>query len=331
MEAMRNLIAGVSACCLISVALPARAQGVESAELYTGASHGFGRFEARLRFAAGDGVISSFFLWKDGSEVSGNFWNELDFEKVGAECRLESNALFGKPAANHVQNHALSADLCSDFHTYAYEWTPEYIAWLVDGVELRRETGATAQAFSDNAAAGMQLRFNVWPGNASFGGNFSPSILPVRQYVDWVQYSSYKDGAFTPAWRDDFDESTLSSDWLAADWSSPKNLSKHSPANVALAEGSAVLSLTGDTTPTGGTSGTASAGAGGANGGAASAGRSDVGSGGAVTSTASAGFDNGYRPGAGCAIGAPRAGQGPGLAVALALLALRRARRRPLA
>ncbi|HET7544548.1 MAG TPA: family 16 glycosylhydrolase [Polyangiaceae bacterium] len=38
---------------------------VGSAELYSAKSYDYGRFEARLRFAAGDGVVSSFFLWKD--------------------------------------------------------------------------------------------------------------------------------------------------------------------------------------------------------------------------------------------------------------------------
>ena len=42
-------------------------------------------------------------------------------------------------------------DLCTGYRLYTYEWTPAYYAWLVDGVELRRDTGAAAQAFADNA------------------------------------------------------------------------------------------------------------------------------------------------------------------------------------
>ncbi len=118
-----------------------------------------------MRFAAGDGIISSFFSWKEGSEVSGTFWNELDFEKLGADCHLETNPLYGNPAVVHSEEHTLSGDLCGDFHVYAYEWTPEAIVWTVDGVEIRRETGATATAFADNASAGMQVHFNVWPGD----------------------------------------------------------------------------------------------------------------------------------------------------------------------
>lgn len=234
-----------SMCFLAAMLVSQAAWAVSSAEFYTSAPYAYGRFEARIRFAAGDGVISSFFLWKDGSEVTGTFWNELDFEKVGGDCHLETNAIFGNPAANHSQRIAISGDACSEYRTYAYEWTPDAIAWFVDGVEIRRETGATAHAFAENAAEGMQVRFNVWPGDATFGGNFNPSILPVHQYVDWVQFLSYANGAFTLAWREDFD-GALPSGWATGNWGSPKNLSTHNARNVNVVDGHLVLSLTAD-------------------------------------------------------------------------------------
>jgi endo-1,3-1,4-beta-glycanase ExoK len=240
----RNFL--VCSCFLTTTLLAEVASATRSAELYTGTSYGYGRVSARLRFAAGDGVVSSFFLWKNGSEVAGTFWNELDFEKLGADCHIETNAFYGAPAAVHVQRHTLDPDPCSAFHTYTYEWTPESIAWLVDDVEIRRETGATAAAFADNAAGGMQIRFNIWPGDASFGGNFNPSILPVHQYVDWVEFSSYADGEFTLEWREELDGESLPAGWVTGSWSSPKNLSTHDRGNVNLVDGYGVLSLTAD-------------------------------------------------------------------------------------
>jgi endo-1,3-1,4-beta-glycanase ExoK len=232
---------------LAAVLYPQLCFAVSSAELYTSKAYGYGRFEARARFAAGDGVISSFFLWKDGSEKTGTFWNELDFEKVGADCHVETNAIFGDPSASHSTKHALQADLCGVYHTYAYEWTPDTITWLVDGTAIRSETGATAQAYAENAsAAGMQFHFNVWPGDATFGGNFDPATLPLHQYIDWVQYSSYESGAFTLAWREDFTAATLPEGWLTGNWASPKNKSTHAPENVNFIDGFAVLSLTAD-------------------------------------------------------------------------------------
>src|SRR5688572_21234220 len=125
--------------CVVSVLTSAgSALATGSAELYTGESYYYGKFEARIRYAPGAGVVSSFFLWKDGSEVSGTFWNELDFEKLDADCHLVTNAFFGNPGSVHTAPAALSQDLCGEFHTYKCEWTPESIAWFVDDVEVRR-------------------------------------------------------------------------------------------------------------------------------------------------------------------------------------------------
>jgi len=321
---------------------PQLASATRSAELYTAQAYGYGRVEARVRFAAGDGVVSSVFLWKDGSEQAGTFWNELDIEKVGADCRMETNPIYGKPAANHTQKHALTLDLCGAFHTYAYEWTPEAIVWLVDGVEVRRETGAVPQAFADNASAGMQIHFNLWPGDASFGGNFNPSILPVHEYVDWVQFSAYEAGTFEVAWREDFAGASLPAGWLTGSWASPKNKSTHAPENVSFIDGYAVLSLTADgalgpagAMPEGGgasnaagsnaggspgTSGTAAGGAAVSTGGAG-------GAVGAAGTSSEAGVTNGSAPQAGgCSFG-PSHGRSAYLAV-IAGWMLARARRR---
>ncbi len=230
----------------LSLTAAGEAGAVASAELYQNQTYTYGRFEARLRFAAGDGVVSSFFLWKPGSELPGVFWNELDFEKLGADCRLQTNPLYGLPVADHSAVAPLEADLCGEYHTYAFEWTPSYIAYLVDGVEVRRDGEEVAAAFAENAATGMQIHFNIWPGDATFGGNFDPVILPVQQYISWVQYSSFADGAFTLEWREELDGPALPSGWAVGNWLSPKNLSTHQPLNVELTAGLAVLSLTAD-------------------------------------------------------------------------------------
>src|SRR4029079_5419298 len=81
----------------------AQAGAVASAELYQNQTYTYGRFESRCRCAASDGVISSCFLWKPGSEVAGTFWNELDFEKLGANCQLQTNPLLRLPAGRPQQ------------------------------------------------------------------------------------------------------------------------------------------------------------------------------------------------------------------------------------
>jgi endo-1,3-1,4-beta-glycanase ExoK len=241
---IRKLLVAGSLALALSSATPARA--VSSAELVQNATYTYGRFEARIRFAAGDGVISSFFLWKPGSEMAGTFWNELDFEKLGADCRMQTNPLYGAPVGDHGQIASGSRDLCGEYHTYAFEWTPTYIAWRIDDVEVRREQGEVATAFVQNAASGMQIHFNLWPGDATFGGNFDAAILPVQQYISWVQYSSFEGGNFALQWREDFSAGALPNGWSVGNWASPKNYSTHAAANVSFKSDMAVLSLTAD-------------------------------------------------------------------------------------
>lgn len=231
-----------------TVSATTNAHATSGAELLTTESYSYGRFEARVQFAGGDGVVSSFFLWKSGSEMSDVYWNELDLETVWADCELKTNSLYGLPEANHTASSGTDGGWCTGFHTYAFEWTPDYVAWFVDEKELRRETGADSIAFRDNASEeGMQFHFNVWPGDATFGGNFSETILPIHQYINWVQYSSYKkDGEFTLEWREDFSGSTLPEGWDVGTWPSPKNKSTHEPLNVTFKDGYAILSLTKD-------------------------------------------------------------------------------------
>jgi len=232
------------AALLVALLAPRAASAVASAELYRTEAYFYGRFEARVRFAPGEGVVSSFFLWKDGSS-STTSWNELDYEKTNAACRLQTNVWTGT-GQQSAQNNTPTFDICGDYHTYAFEWTPDYIAWYIDGNQIRKVTGASVAEYTQNASQGMAIHFNVWVGNSSFGGVLDPATLPVQQFISWAQYSSYANGAFQMQWRDEFDGDTIPAGWALGTWASPYNLSMHNPANVTFADGIAVLSMTAD-------------------------------------------------------------------------------------
>lgn len=234
-----------------SLLAPSAAHATASAELYRTAPLGYGRFEARIRFAPEVGVISSFFLWKDGSERSGTYWNELDFEKL-QDCELQTNSIYGMPERGHEGHHPelTELDLCGAYHTYRFEWLPDQITWSVDDVVIRTDTGADATAYAENASEGMQMRFNVWPGNQNFGGVFSEAVLPVQQYILWARHLAYTPGEgddgsdFTLTFNEEFNAAP--SGWAFGNWDSPLGLSKHNRNNVTFIDGAAVLSLTAD-------------------------------------------------------------------------------------
>jgi hypothetical protein len=259
----------------LGVLVPKAALAVQGAELYRSQTYFYGRFEARVRYAPGEGVVSSFFLWKDRPGNTGP-WNELDFEKIGSACQMQTNIWTGTGTQSAVTTTP-SPNICNDYHTYTIEWTPDYIAWLIDGVQLRRVTGASVAEYTQNASGGMAIHFNIWQGDSSFGGNLNTSTLPVYQYISWVQYSSYANNTFTMQWREEFTATTTPSGWLLGNWTAPLNHSTHNTANVKFVNGIAVLALTNDNatgytgTPpadpaSGGTSGTGGSGAGGTGG-----------------------------------------------------------------
>jgi hypothetical protein len=140
LRAARRLRVSIPALTLASLGLaivaPRAASAVQSAEIYRTDPYFYGRFEARLRFAPGEGVVSSFFLWKDGSS-STTSWNELDYEKINSTCRLQTNIWTGK-GTQSAQFDTTTPNICGEYHTYAFEWTPDYIAWIIDGTQVRK-------------------------------------------------------------------------------------------------------------------------------------------------------------------------------------------------
>ena len=307
-------LAQSAAFCSLLLAAPL-ARATASAEFYRSEALGYGRFEARMRLAPGVGIVSSFFLWKDGSEVDGTYWNELDFEKI-EDCVLQTNSIYGLPEVGHEQLHGAevtSLDLCGAYHTYAFEWLPESITWSIDGTVIRTDSGADAQAYADNAAtSGLQMRFNVWPGDATFGGEFSEAVLPVQQYIAWARHSAHTPGAgpdgsdFTLTFEEQFDAAP--SGWAFGTWDSPLGHSLHTADNVTFSSGTAVLSLTTDAMT--GFSGTVPAdapGSGGAGSGGASSG--GAGSGGDAAGGSSSG---GASSGGASSGGASSGGSGSG-------------------
>src|SRR5438477_10581669 len=96
------------AALLAGLLAPRAALAVQSAELYRTEPSFDGRFEARLRFAPGQGVVSSFLLWTAGSS-SPTPWNELDYETTTASCRLQTNLWTGT-GAQSAQSTTPSSD-----------------------------------------------------------------------------------------------------------------------------------------------------------------------------------------------------------------------------
>lgn len=247
---MFRLISVLLLVTAVALANLATAKAYKGAEIYSNDAYLYGRYEIRMQVAKGNGILSTFFTYKNGSEVGNTFWEEIDIEVFGKNNATEwqSNIIMGssRPALHTEQTHTASASLGDNYHTYVLEWTPDYVAWFVDGIEVRRIIG-TSMVTSLTSAQSM--RFNLWSSESvEWVGAWDDSILPVYQFINYIDYKAYNTATktFEGGWREDFDVLD-SSRWGKANWSFDTNRVDFAPENVVIKDGILVLALT---TPT---------------------------------------------------------------------------------
>ena len=215
---------------------PSKQYNFFGAELTGKEKFTYGRFEARMKMAATSGTVSSMFLnynesYKKGDEP----WNEIDIEILGKDpTKWQSNLLTREadPSIDGLTSseeiHDFGFDATREFHLYAIVWTPDYIAWEIDSVEVRRDTlGMSRGKHADGDQVKFMteeqtLRFNLWASKTpSWTGKFTGEGLPVEQHIDYVRVYAYDVGtkAFTLSWQDDFEGDWFDTKrWSAGNW-----------------------------------------------------------------------------------------------------------------
>ena len=228
--------------------------GLCQAQLYRGAELRtlepvlYGKFEARYKPAQGDGVLSSFFTYND-SCCSETPWNEIDIELLGRYDHVIDFNTITWGQSSHIRQHYIPFNPHVDFHTYGFEWTPDYVAWFIDGEEVYRQTGGHI----DEMHYSQKIMMNIWnPVYDDWVGIWDERVLPRFAFYDHVSYASYTPGEgnvgtdsnFTLAWQDDFD-SFDSTRWEKSDdhtWGG--NQSLFIEENVVYQDGYMILCLT---------------------------------------------------------------------------------------
>ena len=160
-----------------------------AAEVYTNEQFTFGRFEARIKFAAGSGIVSSLFTYRDNANAG---WNEIDLENLGYVTDGVQYNLISSPQGTtnlKYQPHVVTTGYkpTQEFHDYAIEWTPDEIRFFIDSKQVWKD----AQPLIKNAS---RLRMNCWPTNntkTSFAGPLDTSKIPAEAQYDWAAVYSY--------------------------------------------------------------------------------------------------------------------------------------------
>lgn len=235
----------ISIIILVSAA-KISAKEYKGAEYRTKTAYVYGRFETSYIPANREGVISSFFTYHEFTSQTG--WNEIDIEFVGRyNDHIQFNTI--TPGQKfHIRNQHLSFNPFEDFHIYAFEWTPDYIAWFIDGEEVYRQTGG----FVSTLIYPQKIMMNIWnPIYTNWVGYWDDAYLPAHAIYDWVSYSSFTpgngnsgtDNNFTFEWKDEFD-SFDPDRWQKAAHTFAGNQCDFISENVNFENGKMILSLT---------------------------------------------------------------------------------------
>jgi beta-glucanase (GH16 family) len=218
----------------------------KGAEIRTNESYLYGRFEVKMKSTQTSGMLISFFTFFDSPDFVHN-WNEIDIEILGRYSNeVQYNAIVGSHKM-HEKRQLLDYNPHKDFHIYSFDWTPDYIAWSVDGKELYRQTGEHVAAMNKP----QKIMMNIWSSSFwEWTGPWDNPELPIfatYDYVKYYKYNSDKEDKFKLMWSDDFN-SLDNSRWATATHTFEGNTCDFLPENVEVKDGFLYLKLSRDET-----------------------------------------------------------------------------------
>jgi len=154
----------------------------------------YGRLEARIKIPRGQGIWPAF--WMLGGQFPGTQWpdaGEIDImENIGREPNrvhgtLHGSGYFGGNPITGSYQHPQNWSFADDFHTFAIDWSPNSITWLVDGNAYQTFTSADTRG---NPWVYNQPFFFIL--NVAVGGNWpgypdGSTQFPQQMVVDYVR------------------------------------------------------------------------------------------------------------------------------------------------
>lgn len=150
------------------------------AEYRTNDTYGYGLYQVSMKPAKNTGIVSSFFTYTGPTD--GTPWDEIDIEFLGKDTTKVQFNYYTNGQGNHEYLYNLGFDASTSYHTYAFNWQPNYIAWLVDGKEVYR-------AYSNIPSHPGKIMMNLWPGRGvdSWLGSYN-GVTGLTASYDWMAY-----------------------------------------------------------------------------------------------------------------------------------------------
>ncbi|HEV2474338.1 MAG TPA: glycoside hydrolase family 16 protein [Chthonomonadales bacterium] len=157
-------------------------------------SHGYGRFEARIKIPYGQGIWPAF--WLLGDNIGSVGWprcGEMDImENIGKEPDKVHGSVHG-PGYDFTRTYQLPQQVAfyRNYHVYGVQWTPDQIQFSVDGNvygAYHKSDLAAGQSWVFDKPIFILLNVAVggnWPGSPNATTRF-----PQKMLVDWVRIYS---------------------------------------------------------------------------------------------------------------------------------------------
>jgi len=156
----------------------------------------YGRFEARIKIPAGQGMWPAF--WMLGNDITTNGWpkcGEIDImENIGREPGIVHGSLHGPGSTATTSDEtstttlANNANFTADFHVYAIEWDPAQVKFFVDSnnyVTFQKANWPSNGTWVFDHPFFIILNVAVggtWPGSPDATAQF-----PQQMLVDYVR------------------------------------------------------------------------------------------------------------------------------------------------
>jgi len=218
-----------------------------SGEIRTREPFQYGKFKTRLSGCGQKGTVTSFFTFWNGQEDlpwSVREWEEIDIELVPTleEWTFNTNLIYRDKRTDG--EGVPDSEFGDEWHEYEIVWKPSYIAWSLDGVEVRRETRSN-EAVRDMDKFSL-LYMNFWtPEWDTWGRGLDDSTMPWYARYDYVEAYDWDESndAFVLRFRDDFN--TLDrSIWRVSDpWTFDDNSTLFVDEHTYVQDGNLVLKM----------------------------------------------------------------------------------------
>ncbi len=159
----------------------------------------YGHLEARIWMPTGDGTWPAF--WLLGDNIDSVNWptsGEIDVVEQSSDKAVAIGTVHGPgySGANGLNQRYSTDDLVNlneGWHTYAIDWKPGSITWLVDGHAYYTQTKSVVQSmghqwvFDHDFFIIVNMALGGW-----FVGGIDPGLNTATMKIDYIHYSKYQ-------------------------------------------------------------------------------------------------------------------------------------------